>query len=340
MPDCKLNIFDFLNKNKTIPVIDVRSPAEFEHGHIPGAVNLPLFTNEERSIVGTLYLQRGSNEAMMKGLELIGPKMKDYADQALKIAPNREALLHCWRGGMRSNSMAWLLDTIGIKTYTLEGGYKTYRRCVLDSFSKPLKLIVIGGMTGSGKTEILEAIALQGKQVINLEHLARHKGSAFGNIGMPPQPTTEQFENDLFVCINQLNDKVPIYIEDESLAIGKIFIPQPLFQQMSKAQYINLVVLIERRVKHLVEAYAHGDKELLLASIKRIEKRLGLENAAIAAEYINNSQMTEAVTLILKYYDKAYFRSMNIHLRKEVTDLIVNNENFHKIAQKVIYLTV
>ena len=124
--------------------------------------------------------------------------MKDFAALARDIAPGGEALLHCWRGGMRSNSMAWLLNTVGIKTSTLEGGYKSYRRFAQAFFTKPLNLIVIGGMTGSGKTEVLEALEKKGIQVIHLERLARHKGSVFGGIGMPVQPTTEQFENDLF----------------------------------------------------------------------------------------------------------------------------------------------
>jgi tRNA 2-selenouridine synthase len=339
MTDYKLNITDFLDKSRTMPVIDVRSPAEFEHGHIPGAMNLPLFTNEERSIVGTLYLQKGSSEAMLKGLELIGPKMKEYAGLAMDIAPEREALLHCWRGGMRSNSMAWLLNTIGIKTHTLEGGYKSYRHYAQAYFAKPIKLIVIGGMTGSGKTEVIEALESQGEPVIHLEWLARHKGSVFGSIGMPFQPTAEQFENDLFTRLRQLNSKEPVYIEDESLAIGRVFIPQLFFKQMSSAWCLNLVVPMNRRIQQLVEAYAGSDKKFLVAGVKRIEKRLGLANAALAIEHINNGEMTKAVVIVLQYYDKVYARSMSLLKRKEVTEIIVNNENSNEIALKIINLT-
>ena len=217
MIEYKLNITDFLDKSRTMPVIDVRSPAEFDHGHISGAINMPVFSNEERSIIGSLYVQQGSSEAIMKGLDLVGPKMKDFAASARDIAPGGEALLHCWRGGMRSNSMAWLLNTVGIKTSTLEGGYKSYRRFAQAFFTKPLNLIVIGGMTGSGKTEVLEALEKKGIQVIHLERLARHKGSVFGGIGMPVQPTTEQFENDLFTLLMQLDSQEPVFIEDESL---------------------------------------------------------------------------------------------------------------------------
>jgi tRNA 2-selenouridine synthase len=336
MAENKLKLTDFLQFSQTLPVIDVRSPAEYEHGHIPRAFNLPLFTNEERSIVGTFYLKKGSGDAMIKGLEMIGPKMKDYAERALTIAENREALVHCWRGGMRSNSMAWLLETIGIKTYVLDGGYKVFRRFVLDSFSKPLKLVVIGGMTGSGKTEVLEALASKGKQVINLERLASHRGSVFGNIGMPSQPTTEQFENDLFECIQTLDERDLVYIEDESLAIGKVFIPQPLFQQMLSAQYINLVIPFDKRVQNLIKGYTSSDINLLLAGVKRIEKRLGLEVAAKVTGYIQNNQMKEAVELILGYYDKAYAKSMNLLKRQNVTELSMQEENAEEIAKKII----
>jgi tRNA 2-selenouridine synthase len=295
--------------------------------------------NEERSIVGTLYLQKGSTGAIMRALELIEPKMKEYTDLAIRIAPSREAILHCWRGGMRSDSMAWLLNTVGIKTYTLEGGYKNYRRYVQSYFEKPLKLIVIGGMTGTGKTKVLEAVESQGKQIIHLERLARHKGSVFGAIGMPSQPTTEQFENELFKRISKINTKEPVYVEDESLAIGNIFIPRSFFNQMTSAPYLNLKVPKERRVQQLVKEYANGEKEYLIKSVRRIEKRLGRENAAQIILHINNGEMFKAVEKVLYYYDKVYTRSMALNQRNKVTEIIVNNESYDITARKVISLT-
>ena len=188
-----------MKKGQNCPILDVRSPDEYNRGHIPGALSLPLFNNEERSAVGTLYLQKGSKEAMLKGLELVGPKMKEFVSQASGLTPEGELALYCWRGGMRSNSMAWLFNTSGIKSHTLEGGYKSWRRHIHDFFGQPVaKLVVIGGMTGTGKTEILEEIERKGGQVVHLERLARHKGSVFGHLGMPAQPSTEQFENELY----------------------------------------------------------------------------------------------------------------------------------------------
>jgi tRNA 2-selenouridine synthase len=339
MTDYTLDITAFLNKSLMLPVMDVRSPAEFEHGHIPGAVNLPLFSNEERAVTGTLYLQKGSADAMMKGLEIIGPKMKEFASLAIKIAPGNEALLHCWRGGMRSKSMAWLLNTVGIKAYTLEGGYKSYRRFVHQYFEQPLNLVVIGGMTGSGKTDVLEALESQGQQVINLERIAGHKGSVFGGIGMPRQPTTEQFENDLFARIRLLERDKPIYIEDESIAIGRVFIPEPFYRQMSSARCVNLIVPPGRRIAYLVENYTTDDKELLVSGVKHIERRLGSEDAAKVIGLILNGEMAKAVEMVLKYYDKVYERSMGLRKRKETLEIAIKDEKPGEIADIIINLT-
>ncbi len=193
----------FLEKGQNCPILDVRSPDEYNRGHIPGARSLPLFNNEERSAVGTLYLQKGSKEAMLKGLELVGPKMKEFVIQASGLSRDGELALYCWRGGMRSNSMAWLFNTSGIKSHTLDGGYKSWRRHIHGFFGQPVpNLVVIGGMTGTGKTEILEEIERKGGQVVHLERLARHKGSVFGHLGMPAQPSTEQFENELYTSLS------------------------------------------------------------------------------------------------------------------------------------------
>lgn len=339
MVNCKLNISDFLDKSLTLPVIDVRSPAEFEHGHIPGAVNLPLFSNEERSVIGTLYLQKGSSEAILKGLELIGPKMKEFASLALQIAPDCHALLHCWRGGMRSNSMAWLLNTVGIQTDTLEGGYKSFRNWARVCFSEPYNLVIIGGMTGSGKTDVLEALELMGKQVIHLERLACHKGSVFGGFGMPSQPTTEQFENNLFMQLRQINPSEIIYVEDESLAIGKVFIPRPFYDRMVSAPAVNLVVPLKQRIQRLMAGYAGENKDQLISNVQRIQKRLGLENTSLVIESIQNGEMEKAIEKVLHYYDKLYMRTMSLHKRKKVFETMIHDEKPREIADIVIAFT-
>src|ERR1700755_1031957 len=150
----QISINDFLQLSAPVALIDVRTPAEFEHGHIPGAFNLPLFSNEERVKVGTTYKQVGREEAILLGFDLTGSKWSAFIKQALEIAPGKKIAVHCWRGGMRSSTMAWALDLYGFDVYLIEGGYKKYRRWVLDQFEKQYNLLILGGMTGSGKTRI------------------------------------------------------------------------------------------------------------------------------------------------------------------------------------------
>jgi len=216
----------FLELSKTNPIIDVRSPGEYEHAHIPGALNLPLFSNEERAEIGTIYKQRGRVKAVQRGLEVVGPKLAGFAKFALALQ-SENILIHCWRGGMRSSSMAWLLETVGINCTLLTGGYKSYRSRVLTSFEKPLKIILLGGYTGSGKTDLIKLLKEQGEQVLDLEGLACHKGSAFGAIGQGEQPSSEQFENLLSLEMEALDGEKVVWIEDESRNVGKVFVPEP-----------------------------------------------------------------------------------------------------------------
>ncbi|HLO59509.1 MAG TPA: tRNA 2-selenouridine(34) synthase MnmH [Bacteroidales bacterium] len=336
MSDLSLNIEPFLLLSARLPVIDVRSPAEYHHAHFPGAVSMPLFSNEERSVIGTLYLQKGSKEAMVKGLEYIGPRMKDYALAGSRIAPGGEALMYCWRGGMRSNSMAWLMNTVGIRTSILTGGYKTFRKYVLDYFRKNLNLVVIGGMTGSGKTAVLESLESNGAQVIHLERLARHKGSVFGSVNMPEQPSSEQFENELFAGLYKLDYQKPVFIEDESLAIGKVFIPRDLYDQMSVARFINLEVSVEARIEMLLDNYTGGDTTQLVDGVRKLEKRLGKEKADRAIEMIKSNNLADAIAIVLKYYDKIYSRSMSQHQRKEAHVMTINTFSAEDIADSIM----
>lgn len=338
MPDFTIDISDFIEKSRVIPVFDVRSPAEFEHGHIPGAINLPLFTNEERSVIGTLYLKRGSSEAMLKGLEMIGPRLKEFAQFAIRHAPSGETLVHCWRGGMRSNSMAWLLNTAGIRTYTLDGGYKAYRQHIHQRMEKPIRLIVISGMTGSGKTGVLEELERMERQIIHLERLACHKGSAFGSIGMPLQPTTEQFENDLFETISRLNPEEPVFIEDESISIGSVFIPKPFFMQMSSAPCIRINLPLQQRISRLIEDYTQTDSNLLIQGVVRIRKHLGLGNAENIIDCINKNNMEGAIALILQYYDKLYKRSMNLQRHEKCPEINADSKSLSEIAGNIVNL--
>ena len=211
-----VSIEEFLSLRKELPVVDVRSEGEFEEGHIRNTINIPLLNYAERIAVGTDYKQKGQHEAIKTGFRLVGPRLLDIINDAEKVASNRELLVHCWRGGMRSNNFCQFVGMAGIKTHSLKGGYKAYRHQALESFKRPMNLILLTGCTGSGKSEVLRALKSQGEQVLDLENLANHKGSAFGGLLMPPQPTTEQFQNELFEEILLLDPSRRIWVEDES----------------------------------------------------------------------------------------------------------------------------
>lgn len=288
-------------------LFDVRTPAEFEQGHIPGAVNLPLFSNEERAVVGTIYKQQSPELALLKGLEFAGAKMRWYVEEAQRLAENQAIAVHCWRGGKRSESMGWLLEQAGFDVMILKGGYKNYRNYLHNYLTEQkAPFIILGGYTGSGKTEVLHELAKLGEQVLDLELLAHHKGSAFGALGEALQPSVEQFENDLFKAYYKLNKNQRIWLEDESKAIGKVYITDGFWQQMVRAPHIKLEIPLHERIQHLVDIYANFPKENLIESFQKIKKRLGglhLNNAIAALE---RGDYAEAVRIALIYYDKTY----------------------------------
>lgn len=302
----QLEIAEFLEQAGETPIIDVRTPAEFDHAHIPGAHNIPLFTNDERAQVGTSYKKQGKDQAVLLGLELVGPKLAGFVKQAKKLARNKKILLHCWRGGMRSASMAWLFDTAGLRATTLSGGYKAYRRYIKNEFAKDYQLIVLGGMTGSGKTEILQAIAEQGEQFIDLEKLAHHKGSSFGALGQLKQDSTEQFENNLFEDWKNLDISKPVWIEDESQAIGSVRVPEEIYTRIRRSLVIKIELPKKERINWLVKDYGTFDKDMLRAAVHRIRKRLGGLRTKEALGAIELSDFHKVADLTLEYYDKAY----------------------------------
>ena len=228
---------------------------------------------------------------------------------------------------MRSNSVAWLLNTAGIKASTLSGGYKSYRRFLRKKFSESLNLVVLSGMTGSGKTAILSCLNKAGEQVIDLEALANHRGSAFGAIGQPPQPTTEAFENLLLEKILQFNPHKRIWIEDESKSIGKVFVPDELYEQMDRARAVIIEMSRELRAARLVDEYARLDKDQLCSSLTKISKRMGGNNTKLAIESIQKENFTEAAGICLQYYDKTYKYGLKKHIRRTVTTVRLSEKD-------------
>jgi tRNA 2-selenouridine synthase len=328
-----VTITDFLQLNTPVALADVRTPAEFEQGHIPNAFNLPLFSNEERVKVGTTYKQVGREPAILLGFDITGPKWTGFIKQALEITPDKKIGVHCWRGGMRSGAMAWALELYGFEVYLIEGGYKNYRRWVLSQFEAAYLLLILGGMTGSGKTKILRQLMTMGEQVIDLEDLARHQGSAYGTMNKMVQPTQEQFENNLADLLKNMDRRRKIWVEDESLTIGNRSIPNPFWHQMRDAVLINIKVGLEQRVSALVQEYGELNKDFLVACTERIRKRLGPEQTKHAIEAIRENRMEDFIRLVLVYYDKTYRTGLakrnpgQLFSVDIASDDIVNNAN-------------
>lgn len=331
-----LPINSLLNKADGIPIIDVRSPGEFTKGHIPGAINLPVFTDQERARVGTVYKQKSKDEAISLGLEIVGPKMKSIADTAKEYAINNSLKVYCWRGGMRSKKMAWLFDLVGIQTLIIKGGYKAYRNYIHEKFNDIEHLIVIQGPTGSGKTQLLHTLMDKGEQVIDLEGLAHHKGSAFGALGEPDQPTTEQFQNRLANVVSEFNLNKPIWIESESMSIGRVYLPENLWKRMNDSTLVSIKVPREMRIENIIKEYGGFSIELLVSRIEHLKQKLGGEKMQRIIDYVNNGKLYKAVDILLNYYDKSYDHSaMKYKLSKPIT-LQLDTDNLAINAQKLI----
>ena len=303
------------------PVLDVRSPGEYKHAHIPGAYSLPLFSDEERKVTGTAYKQQGKQQAIRFGLEYFGKKMVAMVDEVTGLcnkfyqtnSTSDTVLVHCWRGGMRSAGVAWLLDLYGFKVYTLGGGYKAYRNWVLEQFDKDYNIQILGGYTGSGKTELLLQLQQSGEAVIDLETIASHKGSAFGGIGMPEQPSQEMFENmlvELLVSQTMKNDKI-VWLEDESRRIGKLNIPPSFFTTMRSKPLVFLSIPFEERLANIVSTYGACSKNDLIEAIERIQKRLGGLETKNAINFLEENALVSCFRILLNYYDKCYIKAMS-----------------------------
>lgn len=316
----RLTVEEFLKLAKRNLVFDVRSPSEYVHAHIPGAINIPLFEDEERKVVGTDYKQVSREAAIKTGLTYFGPKMRSMVEQVEAChkaarSEGRVVLVHCWRGGMRSGAVAWLLDLYGFKVYTLDGGYKAYRNWALGKFAEPFDFKVIGGYTGSGKTMVLQELGKNGETIIDLEGMAVHKGSAFGDIAGHKQPSQEMFENILALRLAEATQRQnelggEIWIEDESQRIGLVNLPAPLWQAMRKAPVYFLEIPFEERLANIVDEYGKIPKYILVNAIIRIQKRLGGLDTKMAVNYLLEGNTTESFRILLRYYDKHYLKGL------------------------------
>ncbi|HWI90389.1 MAG TPA: tRNA 2-selenouridine(34) synthase MnmH [Flavisolibacter sp.] len=346
----RLTIKDFLQQSKDRLVLDVRSPGEYNHAHIPFATSFPLFTDEERKIVGTTYKQKSREDAIKIGLDFFGPKMRKMVEEAEAISNSSqseirnvkpEIFIYCWRGGMRSAAIAWLLDLYGFKVYTLAGGYKVFRNYVLQTFEQPFQFKILGGYTGSGKTRVLNELERQTETVIDLERIASHKGSAFGSFKMPPQPKQEMFENllatELWKKSPSITHPSPIWLEDESQRIGDLNIPNALWNTMRRSPILFLEIPFEERLNYIVEEYGECEKEKLIDATTRISQRLGGLDAKNTIGFLENGELKEAFRILLRYYDKHYLKGL--HNRKAVSSLLTKIDCETVAANNAVLLT-
>ena len=300
-------------RNLTCPIVDVRSPSEFSHGHWPGAINIPLFSDIEREAIGRSYKRESRLKAILIGLKFTLPKTAKLLEIVLKTIKSKKGSdkslrIYCWRGGMRSASFAWLARTIGIKTHLLKGGYKSYRKWVLSQFETDLPIRLVGGKTGTGKTNLLNHISQENIYVIDLEGIANHRGSSFGSLGMETQPTTQQFENILAESIDDFHNRkaIEIWLEAESSNLGKCRIPNSLFAKMKKAPVIEIIKTKNERVNNLVNLYSKNPQNDLIDAVKRISKRLGPKRTKEALVAIEKKNWSKACEAMLDYYDRCY----------------------------------
>lgn len=326
---------EYFELKDQVPVIDVRTPAEFEKGHIPGAFNVPLFSNEERVKVGTSYKQDSREAAILMGFEFVGPKWAEFIKTCLEIAPGKKIAVHCWRGGMRSGAMAWALDMYGFKVFVLKGGYKQYRAWVRSRFQMPFQLKVLGGMTGSGKTALLQQMKNMQQQVIDLEQLAAHRGSAYGSLNKLVAPTQEQFENNLAKELSALDPALNTWVEDECRLIGRCSIPDAFWEQMRQAKLVYWDVDKEQRIQYLVEQYGSLDKDFLIASTERISKRLGPKETKDAIQAIREDRMADFIRIALQYYDKTYSKGLASRPPENIIPVKTSN-NINNTVQEIM----
>ena len=331
----RISITEFVSMMEQYPILDVRSPSEYAQAHMINAHSLPLFTDEERKVVGTAYKQQGKQTAIKLGLNYFGVKMASMVTEVEAIIAaspdpnNKVVLVHCWRGGMRSAGVAWLLDLYGYTVYTLAGGYKAYRNWVLAQFIIEYQFKVIGGYTGSGKTETLQSLKALGQPIIDLEGLAHHKGSTFGNLGQPLQPSQEQFENLLAQSLYKITASHDyIWIEDESRRIGLVNIPAQLFEQMRKNKLYFLDIPFASRLQFIVNGYGKFEKDQLMSAILRIKKRLGGLETKTAINFLIEDDIESSFNVLLTYYDKLYLKGA------------YNRENAETLIHKIELATV
>lgn len=315
-----ISIQEFLSANHYIPV-DVRAPIEHEGASIPGSVNIPLFTNEERSEIGTIYKKSGEEAAKWRAMEIVAPKLPKMLNEIKELRRNGvEPVIHCWRGGMRSKSVASFLDFSGIPAIRLEGGYKAYREYILERIPMmfPEKSVVLHGMTGTGKTEILKVLQNRGYPVLDLERIANHRGSIFGMIGIGEGHNQKMFDALLFDRLTELKGSSYFIMEAESKRIGRAAQPDELIEKKVDGLHFLVKSSIHNRVERIYKEYVYpfsGEdwfntevEEKVSKLLKRIKNQ---EAANMLKEALDTKGYKELIEILLvHYYDPRYAHAL------------------------------
>ena len=327
----------FIQLAKEVPILDVRSPGEYQKGHIPGAISFPLFNNQERAEIGTIYKQVGQAVAVERGMELVQPKIQEIFNTGNAYAKNGKLLVHCWRGGKRSEAVAGLLGSSGTDVRILNGGYKAYRNWVLAQFEKPYQLSIVGGGTGSGKTKILHALEKANEQILDLEGLADHRGSAFGRLGAKEDVTFTQFENRIADKLF-FNKSSHFWVEDESRTLGKLYIPAQFWEQMRAAKVFHIELPDAARMEILLEDYGHFPASELEDSIRKLGRRLGGLRMQQAVDALSKGDLKQVIRILLPYYDKAYSHSIHPRSPENIQQIPFDSFDADAIARELIAL--
>ena len=338
MPE-SVTIENFLNifEDEKLLLLDARSEKEFDHAHIPGAVNIPLLNNDHRHLVGIEYKKKGREAAVALGFKLVGPLFYEFIEKVNGLTDKKVVMVYCWRGGMRSSILSWVLSMAGFKVIILKGGYKSFRNLILDQLKIEKKIIILGGHTGSGKTDILKTMGNKGEQIIDLEGMANHRGSAFGQLGLPPQPTNEFYENLLGCEWRKLDSKKRVWLEAESHSIGQVKIPDDIFIQLQNAPLMEVCCSREFRKERILAEYGEFSKSELAECTTKLRKRLGQLRLTEALFALEQDRMGDWLEVLIDYYDKTYSHSLKERNSSQRISVKVNDdESIDEIAKRLI----
>ena len=316
-------------------LVDVRTPLEYIEDHIPGAINVPLLCNEERVEIGILHKEVGPYAARRRGLELTAHRFPEMVRQIADTAAGRPVLVYCWRGGLRSKTVTSILDLAGLKAAQLIGGYKSYRHTVSEYFAPYIPrtpLVVLHGMTGIGKTTLLQRLKERGNSVVDLEGLACHRGSAFGQLGLNQDLTQKRFETLLWDACRRAPEGKPLIVEGESERIGRVSLPGDFYQKMAQGIRIWCHASLETRVRRLIDEYGlPAYKQEMGSALQRIRKKLGGKRCDELAEHLERWEMEEFMTgLVCDYYDKVYYKN-----RTWEAEFNLSMEDFDQAAEEL-----